>query len=163
MSTPAIAPGGGIVLDASAVVKLVLPEEHSDQAAALVADTVRAHRPVYGPPTLPSEVLSALYKRTRYRDPAKAISHDQALQALGAVLDLGIDAVAPAELYARTLSFTHAHGLTRTYDALYVVLAQLLGLELWTDDRALISALAGTAPWVRWIGDYPVPGDASST
>lgn len=94
MSAP-VSPGGGIVLDASAAVKLVLPEEHSDRAAALVADTIRAHR------------------------------------------------------------------LTRTYDALYVVLAQLLGLELWTDDRALINTLAGAAPWVRWIGVYPTAADAS--
>jgi predicted nucleic acid-binding protein len=159
-------PGGrvrGIVLDASVAVKLVLPEEHSDQAVALVAETIGAHQPVYGPPTLLSEALSALYKRTRYRDPAKAINHGQAAQALAALLDLGIDAVAPAEIYTHTLSFAHAHRLTRTYDALYVVLAQLLDLELWTDDRVLINSLAGAAPWVRWIGDYPLPADASST
>jgi predicted nucleic acid-binding protein len=142
------------VLDASVALKLVLPEEHSDRAAALVADTLRVRQPVYGPPTLLSEALSALYKRTRYHDPATAISYDQAHDALAALLAMDVEAAAPADLYARTLAFAHARGLTRTYDALYVVLAQLLSVTLWTDDLKLINALDGTAPWVRWIGDY---------
>lgn len=146
----------GIVLDASAALKLVLAEALSDQAEALFTATVSAGQPVYGPPTLFSEVLSALYKRTRYSNPVTALSLEQAGQALTALLDLGIDQIAPVDLYAATLAFAAAHGLTRTYDALYVVLAQLLGVELWTDDQRLINALAGKAPWVRWLGDYPL-------
>lgn len=152
MSTPA----GGSVFDASVALKLVLAEERSEQAAALFADTVAAGKRVLGPPTLPSEVLSALYKRTRYSDPAKAISFTHAELALSQLLALGIDLVSPAELYPRTLTFARDHHLTRTYDALYVVLAQLLEEDLWTDDLNLINALSGTAPWVRWIGSYPL-------
>jgi predicted nucleic acid-binding protein len=147
---------GGIVLDASAALKLVLAEPLSDQAEALFRATVSAGQPVYGPSTLFSEALSALYKRTRYSNPATAISLDQAEHALTELLDLGIDQIAPVELYAATLAFASAHGLTRTYDTFYVVLAQLLGVELWTDDQNLINALADKAPWVRWIGDYPL-------
>jgi predicted nucleic acid-binding protein len=148
--------GHGIVLDASVALKLVLAEELSEHAAALVAEKVRAHQPVYGPPTLLSEALSALHKRTRYHDPAKALTYEDAEQALADLLSLGIDLVSPPELYVRTLSFARARGLTRTYDAMHVVLAQLLGVELWTDDRNLLNTLDGAAPWVRWIGNYPL-------
>lgn len=147
---------GGIVLDASAALKLVIAEPLSKQAEALVTATIGGGFPVYGPPTLFSEALSALYKRTRYTDPARALTLDEAERALTQLLDLGIDQVEPPALYTATLAFAASHGLTRTYDALYVVLAQLLGVELWTDDQNLINALAGAAPWVRRLGDFPL-------
>jgi len=37
-----------------------------------------------------------------------------------------------------------------------VVLAQMLDTELWTDDRRLRNAVGSVAPWIRWIGDYPL-------
>jgi predicted nucleic acid-binding protein len=42
------------------------------------------------------------------------------------------------------------------YDALYVVLARLLNAELWTADGRLVTQLAGRAPWVRSLRDYPL-------
>ncbi len=148
---------GGVVIDASVGVKLVLIEEFSAQAQALVADTLSVGAPLYGPATLPSEVLSALSKRTRYRDPTKAITLAQAQQYLQDFLELPVTLATPADLYSHTMTFVDAHGLTRTYDAVYAVLAQLLGVELWTADVNLRNALGSTAPWVRWIGEYPVP------
>jgi predicted nucleic acid-binding protein len=151
---------GGIVLDASVALKLVIAEAGSPQARALFATTVGARLPVYGPPLLPVEALNALYQRTRRADPDAALSFEQAEQAeqaLSHLLALGFDIAAPAELYSRTLTFARAHGLPRTYDALYVVLAQLLDAELWTDDQHLLNALSGRAPWVRRLGDFPLP------
>jgi predicted nucleic acid-binding protein len=148
---------GGIVLDASVALKLVLAEAGSPQARALFATTVGANQPVYGPPLLPVEALNALYQRTRRADPDTALSFEQAEQALSQLLALDFDLAAPTELYSRTLTFARAHGLPRTYDALYVVLAQLLDVELWTDDQRLLNALGGRAPWVRRLGDFPLP------
>jgi predicted nucleic acid-binding protein len=148
---------GGVVLDASVALKLVIAEERSAQARALFAATVSAHLPVYGPPSLPVEALNALYQRTRHRNPETAISFEEAAQALAHLLALGIDTAAPAELYSRTMGFARANGLTRAYDAFYVVLAQLLDVELWTDDQNLLDALGGRAPWTRRLGDFPLP------
>ncbi len=154
---------GGVVIDASVGIKLVLVEEFSAQAQALVADTLSGGVPLYGPVTLPSEILSALYKRTRYSDPTKAISLPEAQQYLQDFLDLPITLATPADLYSQTLTFVHTHRLTRTYDPLYVVLAQLLEVELWTGDAATINRLGSVTPWVRWIGDYPLPDPGRET
>ena len=148
---------GGIVLDASVALKLVIAEERSPQARALFAATVGAGLLVYGPPSLPVEALNACYQRTRRADPDTALSFEQAERALTHLLALGIDVAAPAGLSSRTLTFARAHGLPRTYDALYFVLAHLLDVELRTDDHNLLNALRGRAPWVRRLGDHPVP------
>lgn len=46
------------------------------------------------------------------------------------------------------------HRSTTPFNSLYVVLAQLLDVELWTADEGLRRALGTAAPWVRFIGDY---------
>ena len=42
------------------------------------------------------------------------------------------------------------------YDSVYVVLADMLEAELWTDDRRLLNSVEGVAHAVRWVGDYPL-------
>jgi len=41
------------------------------------------------------------------------------------------------------------------YDAIYVVLAELVQVPLWTGDRRLFNAVRSSAPWVHFI-DYRV-------
>jgi predicted nucleic acid-binding protein len=67
--------------------------------------------------------------------------------------------VQPDGVYVQTLAFTTAHQIRSAYDTLYVVTARLLSLDLWTADQNLVNALGSAAPWVRWIGDYPVHHD----
>jgi len=97
---------------------------------------------------LPGEVANALY-RTENR-----ITRHDAEAALNTFLAIPIQIVVSNELYARALAFALQAGLSSIYDSLYVVLAQSLNAELWTDDRRLLNSLAQTASWVRSIGDY---------
>ncbi len=76
-------------------------------------------------------------------------------EALNDFLDLGVALLSPPQLYPRAFAFAGAHGLPSVYDAMYVVLAQTLGSELWTADQRLLSAIGQAAPWVRSIRDYP--------
>lgn len=75
-------------------------------------------------------------------------------QAMAEFLGLPLRLLESADLYRRALAFAREQRLGDTDDSLYVVLAQMLGGELWTDDRALLKAVSPVAPWVRWIGDY---------
>jgi predicted nucleic acid-binding protein len=145
-----------VVVDANVAVKWVLPQTHSDRAQKLYEDTVMARDRLIGPPLFVSEVLNTIYQHRRSQDPRWRISEEEAEAALARFLALPVLLVAPARLYEQAFRFARDHGLTNTYDSLYVVLAQLLGVEMWTDDQVLLRALGPAVPWVKPIGDYPL-------
>ena len=140
------------VVDASVALKWVLDEEFSDRAEALLNDCLVARRRIVGPPHLLAEVTNALYQRVR----RNTITTDEGESGVLQFLRFPIESLAPAGLYHHAYNFARAHGLSALYDSLYIVLAQLLEAELWTDDRRILRTLGSVAPWVRWIGDYPL-------
>lgn len=144
----------GLVIDANVVIKLLIDEEHSDRAMNLLTDTVRAGRSLLAPTLMPSEVTNVLFQRTRRQQ--HAISEEIANEALAAFFQLPILLETPPAMYQRALTLARAYGLRATYDGLYVALAEMTGVDLWTADRRLIQALGPTMPWVRWIGEYPL-------
>src|SRR5207245_11082073 len=99
-----------------------------------------------------------IYQRRRSRDPQRQISEEEAEAALHRFLALPVLTVAPQGFYEEAFYFARERGLTNTHDASYVVLARILRLEMWTDDRALLKALGDSAPWVRAIAEYPLQG-----
>lgn len=142
-----------VAVDASVAIKWVVAEEFSEQANALLAQSVA--QPIVGPPHLSSEVANALYQRTRRTATPTTLAPEEAEQALERFLALGIELLSPAGLYARAFAFARTHALPSLYDTLYVVLAQMLGVALWSADRRLLATASGAAPWVHAISDYP--------
>jgi predicted nucleic acid-binding protein len=59
--------------------------------------------------------------------------------------------------HERAFLFARDNRLPSLYDSLYVVLAQMMEVTLWTADQRLFTTAALVAPWVHWIGDYPQP------
>jgi predicted nucleic acid-binding protein len=145
-----------VVVDSSVAVKWVLFEEFTYHARAFYDANIRARRPILAPPHFQSEVTNAIYQRARARDIARRITEDEAHEALRGFSGFRIETMSPSDLYERAFEFARANRLTSVYDSLYVVLAQMLQAELWTDDRPLINSVGGVAPWIRWIGDYPL-------
>lgn len=144
------------VVDASAAVKYVLAEEWSANVKALFALTLAERRPVFGPPHVIGEGLNPIYQRVRTNRPEFRLSEQEAGTAVNAFVRLPIMLVFPRDLYREALGIAVQHSLPSTYDSLYVALAQMLRAELWTADRQLFDAVGTTAPWVRWIGDFPL-------
>lgn len=145
-----------IVVDASVAVTWVMEEEFSERAQALYQGMVRARLPIMAPPHFHSEVLNAVYQRTRRKDQAYRVTAARAEGVAAAFLDLEVELANPANLYLTALAFAQAYRQRSVYDALYVVLAQMLGAELWTADLGLLQSVGPAAPWVRWLGDYQV-------
>jgi predicted nucleic acid-binding protein len=145
-----------VAVDASLAVKWVVAEEHTDKAHKLWADSLAARRPVVVPPHCPGEVTSAIYQRTRRGDPTYHLSITDAGDALREFLTYPVEVLTPPDLYERAFTFAHTHNLASIYDCLYVVFAQLLGVELWSADERLLGAVTGIAPWVRPISVYPL-------
>lgn len=144
-----------VVVDASVAVKWVLNEEFTSKSRELLTDTLRERIPIIVPPHLRSEVANALYRRTRRRSKETRITEALAESALTEFLRFPIQVLGPTELYRCSFELAKAHSLASIYDALYVTLADMVQAHLWTDDRELLGDLGSSAPWVRWIGDYP--------
>jgi len=151
-----------LVIDASVAFKWVVDEAYTEQARTLLADAISGGVPLLGPPHLPSEVANALY-RCGLRTGPNAISSQDAEAALTDFLSFPIRLADPHPLYLDAFHFAQAHQLSSLYDAAYVVLAQAVGVELWTDDQRLLQSLGANAPWVRWIGDYPLTSAGGSS
>jgi predicted nucleic acid-binding protein len=141
----------GVVLDASVALKLILQEEHSDRAEALLNDTLHRGDPLFLPHLAAAEVTNAVLQRVR----RGTMDDAEAVNALTDFFRLPLQQAQPDHLPLRALNFALAHRIRSAYDSIYVVTAQLLDVELWTADQNLLNALGGVAPWVRWIGDYP--------
>ena len=141
------------VVDASVAVKWLFVEELTAQARALLAREQRANRPLRAPSLLPNEVANAIHRRLR-RGLITDVQADVAVAEAAVLLAGSVELVTPADLPWQAFAFAKALGLGAIYDALYVILSQRLGAELWTADRTLFNAVGRTAPWVRWIGDY---------
>lgn len=138
-----------ICLDASVAVKLVLPEEFSDETEALLRATVDANEPVVAPALLPIEVANIIRKRMVQ----EGLALDDARQTLERFLDLPIDLRSVPDLHLKALTIADALSAPATYDAYYLAIALDYNCDLWTDDRRLLR-LAGSLPFVRWIGDF---------
>ena len=139
-------------VDASVAVKWLFQEQFSDRARALFERSVRERRPLVVPPHFRSEVSNATYQRLRRRN----ITEAEAEEAVARFLGFEVQSIASPELHPRALTFARLHGLMAVYDSLYVVLAQMVQAELWTDDRRLLAMVGAAVPWVRSIGDYPL-------
>ena len=147
-----------VAVDASVAIKWVLTAEVlSEQAEALLLDSLAARRPILAAPHLPSEVSSALYQRTRTRGPLRHISEQEAEEALDTFLSYPVQLVTGADLYREAVLFAMAHRLPSIYDVLYIVAARITDVELWTADQRLLNAVGSAAPWVRPIADYWSP------
>lgn len=144
------------VIDASAAVKFVLVEEWSANVKAIFTVSKTERRTIAGPPHIVSESMNAIYQRRRTNRPELRLSEDEVDTALATFLLLPIQPLDPPGLYPLAFAIARRHNLPSTYDALYVALAELLGAELWTADRRLYDSVGAVAPWVRWIGDFPM-------
>jgi predicted nucleic acid-binding protein len=152
------APHDWLMLDANILVKLVnIREAFSDRAHALLQDGLRRRMRLAGPPLMLIEATNAVYLQFR----RKELTGDEVDQAAAQLQLLPIELQAPAGLTLRSYDFVRRHRLANVYDSHYVVLAEALGAEFWTGDLRMFNSLRSIAPWVRWIGDYPI-GDADA-
>lgn len=123
-----------IVLDASAVVELLLNGPASAEAAA----AVRVASSLHAPHLLTAEVAQV----TRRYAHAGAMPPERGRQALVDLRDLPIELYDHGPFLARTWELRDS---VTAYDALYLVLAETLDAPLLTTDARLARAHGSTA------------------
>lgn len=137
-----------VCVDASFVLRMFLGPDDAEawewwEASLAEGSEFRA------PCLLGYEVANALHRYHR----AGYLSEVTAEIVLEAVLALPIVLESDTSLHIAALRLADALGLSATYDAHYLALAERLGAELWTADAELVRRLEGRGPRVRLIGE----------
>jgi len=141
-----------VVVDTSIAIKWVLQESDSEIAETMLIEWSSNGVVILAPALLTYEVTNALYKKARKGE----ITFETAKEALTKVLLSGValNFSQDSNLGRRAIELARQFGLTASYDAHYLALAEREGCELWTADKRMWNSIRGKLTWVRWIGDY---------
>lgn len=118
------------VVDASVALKWFVDEPDSAQARALRDAHLAGESPLAAPDLLIYEVANALLHNPRF-------TNSEIERALLSLYDLQLDLVTPTAEMAQGVVRLATHYKLTFYDAMYVGLAQELGMDLITADRRL--------------------------
>ncbi len=143
------------VVDASVAIKLFVEQPMTDRAIALFLCLV-LDPPVtlYVPDLFFVECANVLWqyvRRTSY--PAHL-----ARQSITQLNQFALQIVPAKELVGAALDLAIAHHIS-AYDACYLALAHILGVELITADAKLVRALVGTTYRVRFLDRWTVENE----
>lgn len=127
------------VIDASALVKLVLPEEHSGIARRIVSGYGRGELRLLAPDFILTECANVLWRHARRADSATV----DAVAALDVLRRHQIALTPQGELVEAALGFALTYG-SSVYDALYCALALREGADLITADERLVNRVTGS-------------------
>ncbi len=141
----------GVVIDASVVVNLLLPQDYSAQAEQCLDGWKSSDEELYAPAHWYAEVVSAL----RFAVFKGKLNQQDAELLVDVLPDLGVRVVEPNPVLLKSaLRWAERLGQSKAYDAQYVALAEQHGAELWSADQWLVNALqAQGATWAHWIGE----------
>jgi len=137
-----------ICVDASVVVRLVTGGGAEIGDPAVWRDWFAGGDDLIAPTLLFFEVTNALH---RYAVQGELLA-EEVEEALEAALDLEIRLHRGPDLHRCALRLARRFGLSATYDAHYLAVAERAEAELWTADARLVRAVQPSLPWVRLLG-----------
>lgn len=141
-----------LVVDASVAVKWYLPdEEYTVQARGVFRRYERGEIKLAAPTHIRYEVASAITVATRGRAPRLTL--EQGRQAIEEFLALDLETTGDTKIVRLAYGLAHEYGCA-FYDALYLALAQEMGVPFITADGRLYRRVRAI-PTVLWIGDFP--------
>jgi len=136
----------GYVLDASALVKAVIPEPHSERVIELLSAAADGSSDVYLPDLALVEATNVPWKRHQRGE----LAPQDALEAVGELGNVAaaMSTVGGSALLRRSLIISMALGLA-VYDALGLACAESVGAVLVTEDRRQAEAASQLVPPVE--------------
>jgi predicted nucleic acid-binding protein len=139
-----------LVVDCSLVVKWkITTEDYAAEAEEILLDWQRQSIEACAPNLLQAEVMSAFLRAHR----RGRVSRTEAEGAIRDLMALPFVMFDVASILVRAFEIAQHHN-QRSYDCIYIALAEREGVELWTGDQRLYNALNRYFAFVRWIGDY---------
>lgn len=144
-------PADALVVDASVATKWhLMDEEEADKALLLLERFASGEFTLWAPEQIRYEVPSAITAATLGATPR--LPRAVARQSIEKFLALGLSVVNDAELMVSAFDLVHQHGCA-FYDALYLALAEQLGIPFITADWKLYLRIR-RLPYVIWLGDF---------
>lgn len=139
------------VVDASVVIKWYQREEElADFAQSLQRDFINHTVELVVPSLIYYEVGSVLTTAQR----RFAINKNDLKQSLVSFYNLDFKVYQSETLLVAAYELTGKYPVS-FYDAAYVALAQLLKIDLYTADKALVATVSKRIPLVHPLSDYP--------
>jgi predicted nucleic acid-binding protein len=142
-----------VCVDASLIVRILLPAPHSDRALTQLESWQQQETQLTAPALLAFQVCSVL-RRSVY---LRAITPAQGEKSFAQFWRLPIHLSSRRALFPLAWRLAAELERPRTYDTTYLALARLLQCELWTADQKFYNAVKGKAAEVRWIGEDANP------
>ncbi|MCX8062670.1 MAG: type II toxin-antitoxin system VapC family toxin [Anaerolineales bacterium] len=142
---------GTIVLDASAVMPLMIPHPLTPQAEQAILQWKVRNDKLISPCFMPVEIVSALRQLVYLGK----LDTEKAVLASRLVMRLGIQFVCPTpENLEASLLWAERLGQSKAYDAHYIAVSEAEGAEFWSADRRLINNLQSQGvEWAHWLGE----------
>jgi predicted nucleic acid-binding protein len=130
----------GYVIDASAIIKIYVREEDSEEMDRLIEASIGQEIPILSPELLFAECANILWKKVR-RD---GQPREKVLADMEDLRGLDLTAVPTRKLCQRALEIACIHDIS-AYDACYVALSEQERLPLLTADGKLVARLSNTS------------------
>ena len=139
-----------VVVDASLAVKVVVPEQFSDRAKALVLYWEMQGVELVAPAFMALEFASAIRKKIH----EGLLTSEDAKRLMLELYQSGIGFRPSRPLHSQAIDLAVELNQRLTYDSHYLALAVSLDCDFWTADEPFYRAARGRYPRVQWIGNY---------
>ncbi len=136
-----------VCVDASIIIKALVPGLHSDKAIELLEKWLFEDISLVAPTLLAFEVTSVLRQEVYLKN----LVADEGDAAFHAFLQMPIRYSRRNEVVKLAWQLSKMLNRSRAYDTAYLAVAQLNRCEFWTADKRLYNAAHPTLAWVRWI------------
>ena len=143
-----------VAVDASLALNFVIPAQpYHAQTVAVLRSWAGERIALVAPPLFESEADSVI-RRYVYQGVLDLDAGKAAQELLDA---LPVTIVQNARVRERARHIAEALNQHRVYDATYSALAEVMGCEFWTADRAFHRAAKNSLEYVRFVGEFAGP------
>lgn len=140
-----------VCIDASFILKLVLPEDYSEKIHLIWAEWIEKRKRVYAPYLLMYETHSVIRNKV-YRE---EITSNEGIAASEILRELEIILYHSPMTVKIAWDFAKKYNRPTLYDTFYLAVAKEIESEFWTADQKLVNSLNNEngISWVRSVFD----------
>ena len=138
-----------VCVDASFILKMVLPEDYSDKVHLIWTGWIEKRKSIHAPYLLIYETRSVIRNKI-YRD---ELTLEEGIEASEVLREQEIIFYHSSVTENIAWDFARKYNRPTLYDSFYLAVAKEIESEFWTADRELVNSLNKKIPWVKSVFD----------